>query len=343
MTGCTGCFDYGTTEGRVNAIVVDPTTTTNGSIVAYIGTDGGGVWKTTNCCSGATNWTSLLDSPLISTTGIDTLAIDPANHNTIYAGTGDLNYGSFSQGSQGILKSTDGGATWTVLAANIFGAALPQPAGQFPQYQAVGKVRVDPNNSNNVVAGTKTGLYFSYDGGNNWTGPCTTNAFSTQRQDITGLELTNIGGTTRILAAVGVRGFATPVQYNLDQNGANGLYKGTMPASGCPSDFTLITRNDNGFVFGTSVTGSPYATGNALNAGSGTPYGGNINTGNQLGRMEIATAPSNSNYIYVQVQSIAANSNGGCGNTSGCQMGVWASTDGWRDVELFGGIGRRRT
>ena len=192
MTGCTGCFDYGTTEGRVNAIVVDPTTTTNGSIVAYIGTDGGGIWKTTNCCSGATNWTSLLDSPLISTTGIDTLAIDPANHNTIYAGTGDLNYGSFSQGSQGILKSIDGGATWTVLAANIFGAALPQPAGQFPQYQAVGKVRVDPNNSNNVVAGTKTGLYFSYDGGNNWTGPCTTNAFSTQRQDITGLELTNI-------------------------------------------------------------------------------------------------------------------------------------------------------
>ncbi len=37
MTGCTGCFDYGTTEGRVNAIVVDPTTTTNGSIVAYVG------------------------------------------------------------------------------------------------------------------------------------------------------------------------------------------------------------------------------------------------------------------------------------------------------------------
>ena len=67
----------------------------------------------------------------------------------------------------------------------------PEPAGQFPQYQSVGKVRVDPNNSNNVVAGTKTGLYLSYDGGNNWTGPCTTNAFSTQRQDITGLELTN--------------------------------------------------------------------------------------------------------------------------------------------------------
>ena len=50
MTGCSGCFDYGTTAGRVNAIAVDPTTTTNGSVTAYVATVGGGVWKTTNCC-----------------------------------------------------------------------------------------------------------------------------------------------------------------------------------------------------------------------------------------------------------------------------------------------------
>src|SRR4051812_38986904 len=226
MTGCSGCFDYGTTAGRVNAIAVDPTTTTNGSIVAYVATVGGGVCKTTNCCSGTTNWTVLSDDALVSTTSVDTIMIDPNNHNTIYAGTGDLNFGSFSMGSQGILKSTDGGANWSVLASNIFGAPLPEPVGQYPQYQAVGKVRVDPNNSNNVVAGTKTGLYFSYDGGTNWT-QCATNAFNSQRQDITGLELTNMGGgVTRILAAVGTRGFATTVQFNLDQNGANGLYKG---------------------------------------------------------------------------------------------------------------------
>src|SRR5205823_9399036 len=119
-------------------------------------------------------------------------------------------------------KSTNAGASWTLLGANVFGPALPQPVGTFPQYQAVGKVRVDPNNSNNVVAGTKTGLYLSYDGGSNWTGPCTTNNFSTQRQDITGLELSNMGGgVTRIVAAGGVRGFATTVQINVDKNGAN--------------------------------------------------------------------------------------------------------------------------
>ena len=253
MTGCSGCFDYTKTEGRVNTIAVDPTTTTNGSIVAYIGSVGGGVWKTTNCCSDTTTWSVMTDDPLIGTTAIDTITIDPNDHNTVYAGTGDLNYGSFSMGSQGILKSADAGATWVVLGADIFGPSYTEPPGQFPQYNAVGKVRVDPNNSNNVVAGTKKGLYFSYDGGVNWTGPCTTNSFATQRQDITGLELTNMGGgVTRIVAAVGVRGFPTFVQYDLGANGANGIYKGTMPISGCPTDFTPSSRNDNGFVFGTA-------------------------------------------------------------------------------------------
>src|SRR5205807_6075530 len=132
----------------------------------------------------------------------DTLTIDPNNYNTIYAGTGDLNFGSFSMGSQGILKSTDAGVTWTLLGANVFGPGLLEPAGNFPQYQAVGKVRVDPRNSNNVVAGTKTGLYFSYDGGANWIGPCTPNSFNTMRQDITGLDLPNTVSSTLPLAAV---------------------------------------------------------------------------------------------------------------------------------------------
>src|SRR3989440_8173772 len=172
MTGCSGCFNYTTTEGRVNAIAVDPTTTVNGSIVAYLGAVGGGVWKTTNCCSNTTTSSVVTDDPLISTTAIDSVTIDPSDHNTVYAGTGDLNFGSFSMGSQGILKSTDAGATWTVLGADVFGMAFPTPPGQFPQYNAVGKVRVDPNNSSKVAAGAKTGLYLSYNGGVNWTGPC---------------------------------------------------------------------------------------------------------------------------------------------------------------------------
>ena len=347
MTGCSGCYDYGTTEGRVNAIVTDPTTTTNGSIVAYMGSVGGGVWKTTNCCTASTTWSVMTDSPELATTSIDTLAIDPNNHLTIYAGTGDLNYGSFSMGSQGILQSMDGGNTWTTLGASVFGPEYTQPAGNYPQYNAVGKVRVDPNNSNNIAAGTKMGLYLSYDQGQTWTN-CPTNGFSGQRQDITGLELTNMGGgVTRIIAAVGTRGFPTYVQYDLGNNGANGLYTANMQASGCPA-FTSIASNTNGFVFGTQVTGSPYLTGALMNAGSGNACnypltGGNATycgngaaggtttnggTVNNLGRIDIAVAPSNPLTIYAQAQAIDWDNNSNCGNTNGCQIGAWASNDG---------------
>src|SRR3954451_3790617 len=345
MTGCTGCYDYTTTAGRVNVLAIDPTTTTAGSIVAYAGSVGGGVWKTTNCCTAATTWSVTTDDPLISAISIDALTIDPNNHNTIYAGTGDLNYGSFSMGSQGILKSTDGGAHWTVLGADVFGPAYTEPPGQFPQYDAVGKVRVDPNDSQRVIAGTKKGIFVSYNGGTDWTGPCSTNTFPTQRQDITGLELSDMGsGTTRIIAAVGVRGFATTVQYDLGNNGANGLYRANMPASGCPS-FTSIASNGNGFVYGNAITGSPYTTGAAMNAGSGTAYS-NPTTGDQLGRIDIAVAPSNPQVMYAQVQSIAPNT-GDCGGAPGCQLGIWQTANGgtsWTYMQgsqgpAFGGCG----
>src|SRR4029077_3588990 len=175
-----------------------------------------------------------------------------------------------------------------------------------------------------VVAGTKQGVYFSYDAGVNWTSPCFTNNFSTQRQDVTGLELSNMGGTTRIVAAIGTRGFATPVQYDLGNNGANGLYSATMGSSGCPS-FTPITSNANGFIFGNQVTGSAYPTGAPMNADNGTPCDYPISGGtgtcgsstNQLGRIDIAVAPSNPNYVYAQVCSIVFNNISGCGNTNG--------------------------
>jgi hypothetical protein len=134
MTGCSGCFDYGLTNGRVNAIAIDPRTTTPGSITAYIATVGGGIYKTTNCCSATTTWTAVTDDPLLSTAATDSVVVDPSNPDIVYVGTGDLNYGSFSMGSQGIWKSTNAGASWSVLGREVFGALLPTAPGAVFQY-----------------------------------------------------------------------------------------------------------------------------------------------------------------------------------------------------------------
>ena len=274
--------------GRTNVIASDPVSPT----VAYIGSDGGGVWKTTNCCSASTVWTPMTDDPLLASIAIGDLQIDPNDHNTIYAGTGDLRYGSWSFGSSGLLKSTDAGLTWEILGADVFNPWYNPPSpppNNYPQYQAIGKVRVDPRNSNTVIVGTKTGVFFSYDAGATWEGPCLTNSYTTQRQDTTGLEVVDTGSSTLLYAAIGTRGFETSVQSDLGQNGANGVYRTTLPASGCPASWTAITHNGNGW------TGT--------NATSGTPYGG-AGVGNQLGRLDMDISESNPDVIYVQVADI---------------------------------------
>jgi hypothetical protein len=288
----------GGVSGRANVVLGHP----SNPAIAWMGSDGGGVWKTTNCCDANTTWVNTTDNSAnaepIQNSAIGDLTLDPNNPDVLYAGTGDLRYGSFSFGSNGVLKSVDGGLSWAVKGADVFNPFYPPSAGLPPQYQAIGKVVVDPNNSNNVIVGAKTGVYLSYDGGDNWTGPCLTNAFPTQRQDITGLIASDMGATTRLIASVGTRAFATTVQVGLEQNGANGLYRATLPASGCPT-FTTISRPDNGWPAGTA---------------QGTPV-----PGNPLGRIDIANAPSNPDVIYAQVA---------VPNSGSTILGVWRSADG---------------
>ncbi|MCB1630017.1 MAG: hypothetical protein KDI48_19975, partial [Xanthomonadales bacterium] len=269
----TASFPYGVVGGRTNVLLTHPTN----PAVAWAGSDGGGVWKTTSCCDASTTWVNTTDNSatleLIHNSAIGDLTLDPNNPDVLYAGTGDLRYGSYSFGANGVLKSIDGGNTWEAKGTDVFNPFYPPSANGVPQYQAIGKVAVDPNNSNIVVVGAKTGVFLSYDAGDNWTGPCLSNGFTTQRQDTTGLILSNLGGgVTRILAAVGTRGFETAVQPDLNQNGANGVYTATVPASGCPTDWALVSRGDNGWPAGT---------------GGGAPR-----PANTVGRIDLAVAPT---------------------------------------------------
>ena len=93
-------FGNGNNAGRTNVVVSDPDDPT----IAYLGSDGGGVWKTTNCCTASTSWTIKTDFPEIASMAIGDITIDPSNHQVMYAGTGDLRYGSFSFGAAGVLE-----------------------------------------------------------------------------------------------------------------------------------------------------------------------------------------------------------------------------------------------
>lgn len=156
---------FPTASGRVTAIAPDPTDATGQTV--YIGGAAGGVWKTTD---GGAHWTPLTDSQ--PSLAVGSIAIDPNNHNIIYVGTGEEDFGADNFYGAGILKSTDGGTTWTQVGASTFAQVLgPQTGGAF-----IGSIAVQPGNSSIVLAavsffvnGTVGGIYRSTDGGATWT------------------------------------------------------------------------------------------------------------------------------------------------------------------------------
>jgi hypothetical protein len=218
-------------SGRIAAVAVDPT---NANVI-YIAAAGGGVAKTTD---GGTTWTSLTDDQ--STLNMGAIAVAPSNPNVIYAGTGEATLGpsklAISRDNiyygRGVLKSTDAGATWTLLTGN--------PGVNEFDRRTISRIVVDPSDPNTVYVAVgpvatnglpgNTGVWKSTDGGAHWTdttaGVSTTAAFSDLRMEP--------GNDQELFAAVG----------DPYGNTANGLYETTnggtswAPAGNFPSGAT---------------------------------------------------------------------------------------------------------
>jgi len=116
---------YGTVTGRVTSIAIDPADASGNTM--YLGTTGGGVWKSTNAAGAAVSvsFTPLTDTlPVFSANAggvsIPSLSIGAISINNasgtdvLLAGTGDPNDAADSYYGAGILRSTDGGETWTL-------------------------------------------------------------------------------------------------------------------------------------------------------------------------------------------------------------------------------------
>jgi photosystem II stability/assembly factor-like uncharacterized protein len=133
--------------GRVTAVAGVP----GNPAVYYIGTPGGGVWKTTD---GGVVWKPIFDSEHVASIGA--VALAPSDTNIIYVGTGEQTQGN------GVYKSTDAGATWSQIGL------------QDTHY--INSVVVDPRNPNIVIVGAmgddtpsdNRGVYKTTDGGKTW-------------------------------------------------------------------------------------------------------------------------------------------------------------------------------
>src|SRR5205823_1947877 len=89
----------------------------------------------------------------------------PNDHLTVYVGTGDFD--ASDQFGEGMMKTTDGGYTWTQIGATVF---APFAAGT-PIWanQNTGAVKVNPRNSNQVLIGTRFDLFITDDAGGTFT------------------------------------------------------------------------------------------------------------------------------------------------------------------------------
>lgn len=140
-------------SGRTKAIAIDPRTPST----VYIGTANGGVWKSTD---NGTTWSPKTD--YMGSLAIGALAIDPNNSSTIFAGTGEYHGppvdGAYQYYGNGLLRSEDGGETWSELATSTFA------------HDEISRILFDPTDltSRRMFLSSATGVYESVDGGINW-------------------------------------------------------------------------------------------------------------------------------------------------------------------------------
>ena len=140
--------------GRVAAVAGTP----QNDQLYYLGTAGGGVWKSSN---GGATWEPVFEKQAVSAIGA--VAIDPTNERVVWAGSGEANPRNNVSYGDGLYKSTDGAKSW----------ARSGLAGVW----SISRIAIDPHDSRHVVVAafgdpfkdsTDRGVYVTFNGGATW-------------------------------------------------------------------------------------------------------------------------------------------------------------------------------
>lgn len=261
-------------SGRVTEIVQHPTD----PLTIYFAAARGGVWKTTD---GGVKWRPKSDNA--ASLAIGALAISRTNPQVLYAGTGegDIYYyrliyplssiNAAYEGS-GVLKTNDGGATWTQQGTAQFTGACFY------------KLAVDPTNENVVFGATNRGLYRTLDGGATW------------------VKLTSglpaISATVVACCDIVIH----PTNHNVAYCAfwADGIYKTTNATAGTPTWTKLAGGFPSASLERISLAISPTSPSNvyALVANSGDSFGGLYTSSNDGSTWSVALTSAAAVQVY---------------------------------------------
>jgi photosystem II stability/assembly factor-like uncharacterized protein len=142
------------TSGRIADFAVNPKNPKE----YFVAVASGHIWKTIN---NGTTFEPVFDN--YGSYAIGCVAMDPANPNVIWAGTGENNHQRSLGYGDGIYKSSDGGKSWTNMGLK--------------ESRQIGKILIDPRNSDIIYVaaegsvwgpGGDRGLYKTTDGGTTW-------------------------------------------------------------------------------------------------------------------------------------------------------------------------------